>query len=560
MQPRILSLKDLLFILPVSLALGAALSAIQPGAWWIGWLGFSALFILGLLALVASWRWACAENSSEPVADHSRNAPRTLAWMIGLALLLRLAAGVAVYIALPINGHNTPDDKAGYVFTDAHRRDDQAWQLASSGKPLWTAFDRSYYTDQYGGLLAFSAFTYRYLSPDAQRPLLIILLASLVAALGVPFLYKATRLLWDEKLAVVACWLFVLYPESILTGGAQMREPFLLTFIAMSLWGFALWLKQGGAGVEPVEASSAALRPKGVSKGRSAWLWMAVGLIGMLLVNPAVALVTLLVFAVWIYVRGGHKSIPWQALVALAVIFVLALFVLAWGLNRNNDFGAQSPLGVVLDWFRAAAKWDTYRLERGSGWIQSLFKKMNTSEQLLFAIGYGLLQPVLPAAFTDPSTLTWRIIGISRALGWYLLLPFMIYSFIAAWRTPPGPERRLWLWIVSASWLWVLVCSIRGGGDQWDNPRYRLWLLAFQALASAYAWIWWRAHRDAWLPRIVAVEVLAVLIFLQWYASRYYHFGRQIPFFLMIGLIVLVSLAIIAGGWLWDRRAVSKSA
>ena len=162
--------------------------------------------------------------------------------MIGLALLLRLAAGVAVYIALPINGHNSADDKAGYVFTDAHRRDDQAWELASSGKPLWTAFDKSYYTDQYGGLLAFSAFTYRYLSPDAHRPLLIILLAALTAALGVPFLYKATRLLWDDQLASVTSWLFVLYPESILTGGAQMREPFLLTFIATSLWGFADWL------------------------------------------------------------------------------------------------------------------------------------------------------------------------------------------------------------------------------------------------------------------------------------------------------------------------------
>ena len=151
--------------------------------------------------------------------------------MIGLALLLRLAAGVAVYIALPINGHNTPDDKAGYVFTDAHRRDDQAWRLASSGKPLWTAFDKSYYTDQYGGLLAFSAFTYRYLSRDAQRPLLIILLASLVAALGVPFLYKATRLLWDEKLAVVACWLFVLYPNRSLPAALKCVSRFCLPLL-----------------------------------------------------------------------------------------------------------------------------------------------------------------------------------------------------------------------------------------------------------------------------------------------------------------------------------------
>jgi hypothetical protein len=525
MQTKKLFLKDFLFIPPVSLLLGGGLASLQAGTWWIGWLGFSVLFLVGLIALVIAWRWG--------------EGGKTLAWMIGLALLLRLAAGVAVYIALPINGHNSPDDKAGYVFTDAHRRDDQAWGLASSGKPLWSAFDQSYYTDQYGGLLAFSALTYRYLSPDAHRPLLIILLASLIAALGVSFLYKATQLLWGEKLALVTCWLFVLYPESILTGGAQMREPFLLTFIAMSLWGFADWL---------------------MNHKRNGWIWMAIGIVGMLMVNPAIALVILVLLGGWVYLRGDHKRIPWPALILIAVIFVFALFVLASALNRNNDFGSASPVGVVLDWFRASAKWDTHRLERGSGWIQLLFKRMSTSQQYLFTIAYGILQPVLPAAFIEPTTLTWKIIAILRAVGWYLLLPLMIYSFIAAWRsTPRGPERRVWLWLVSASWLWVLICSMRGGGDQWDNPRYRLFLFAFEALSASYAWIWWRAHHDAWLPRIAAVEALAVLIFLQWYVSRYYHLGGQIPFPLMIGLIVLVSAAILGGGWLWDRRTPSKS-
>ena len=272
MQTKKLFLKDFLSIVPAALIFGVGLATIQSGAWWIGWLGFSALFIVGLIVLVIAWRWA--------------DAGKTLAWMIGLMLLLQLAAGVAVYIVLPINGHNSPDDKAGYVFTDAHRRDDQAWQLASSGKPLWTAFDRSYYTDQYGGLLAFSAFTYRYLSPDAHRPLLIILLAALTAALGIPFLYKAARRLWDDKLASVTCWLFVLYPESILTGGAEMREPFLLTFIAMSLWGFADWLRNGK---------------------RNGWLWITIGVVGMLMVSPAIALVTIVIFAVWVYLRGDHQ-------------------------------------------------------------------------------------------------------------------------------------------------------------------------------------------------------------------------------------------------------------
>ena len=51
-----------------------------------------------------------------------------------LAFILRLGVGVAAYLILPMDGYNEPDDKAGFVFTDAHRRDDQAWELASGGQ------------------------------------------------------------------------------------------------------------------------------------------------------------------------------------------------------------------------------------------------------------------------------------------------------------------------------------------------------------------------------------------------------------------------------------------
>ena len=85
----------------------------------------------------------------------------------------RLLVGSSLYVVLPLDGYDDPDDKAGHVFTDAHRRDDQAWELAASGSAIWSAFDRSYYTDQYGGLLAASALAYRVLSPDSHRPLLI---------------------------------------------------------------------------------------------------------------------------------------------------------------------------------------------------------------------------------------------------------------------------------------------------------------------------------------------------------------------------------------------------
>ena len=96
-----------------------------------------------------------------------------------------------MYLGLPIYGHADADDRAGYVFTDAHTRDNQAWKLATSEHPIVDAFSKNYASDQYGGLLAFNTLIYRYLSPDAQRPLMLILFSAFFAALGVPFLWKA---------------------------------------------------------------------------------------------------------------------------------------------------------------------------------------------------------------------------------------------------------------------------------------------------------------------------------------------------------------------------------
>ncbi len=504
-------------LLPVSLAMGAALAAIQPGSWWIGWMGFSALSLLGLIVLVISWRWS--------------GGSRSMAWMVGLALFLRLAAGVGTYIALPINGHDVPDDKAGFVFTDAHRRDDQAWELAQSGKPLTAAFDKTYYTDQYGGLLAMSALTYKVFSPDAHRPLLIVLLASLVAALGMPFLFQAARLLWNDRLASVATWVSVLYPESVLTGGAQMREPFLLTFIAMALWGFARWIQDH--------------EPKG-------WIWIGVGIVGMLLVSPAVALATLVLFAGWIWLRGEHKGLPWPVIAAAGGFVLIGVLFLAWSLSRQHDFSGGSSIGVILNWFRGSVKWVIYQLEQGSGQIQNVFSKMNPLAQFLFVVGYGVVQPVLPPAFFAPTTLTWHIIGIFRAVGWYLVLPLLLYAPIAAWRSRPGTDRRTWMWLSVFAWAWILICAIRAGGDQWDNPRYRLIFFGVQALIAGFAWVRWREQKDAWFPRIVALEVLCVLLFGQWYVARYYRLGVHLPIMVVLALSLVTTALILFGGWLWD--------
>ena len=511
-------LRDLRFVVPTALSLGAALSAIQPGAFLNGWAGFSALLTMGLLSLAALVRWG--------------GGARTLAWMTALALGLRLVAGTALYMLLPVDGYDEPDDRAGFVFTDAHRRDDQAWELASSGAPLLAAFDRTYYTDQYGGLLALSALTYRVLSSDAHRPLLVLSLAAIAAALGVPFFYRSTRQLWDEKLAYTATWLYCLYPESVLTGGAQMREPFLLTFIAIALWGFSKWLE---------------------ARSRLSGVWLALGFGGLILTSPAVALGLAVLLAVWLRIRGEHTRSALPLWIGGAVLFVAAFVFLAWSLSSRAE-GASTPVGIVASWFRDSVDWVVYQLERGSGQVQNVFSKLFPAAQFVFVVAYGVTQPLLPPAILEPTTLTWHAIGIVRSLGWYLVLPLLAYAPFAVRRREPGVPRRVWSWLILFSWLWIILSAVRAGGDQWDNPRYRLIFFGIQALAASAAWLWWRADRDAWLPRIIAAEILCLLLFGQWYLARYYLIGIHFPIMVVMSMCIVGVISIFLGGALWDKR------
>ena len=534
MRAKYLFPKDLLWSVPTSLLLGAWLASIQDGAWWIGWIGFSALLLGGSSALIAATRWA--------------SAGKKLAWIVALAFILRFAGGVATYLILPVHGYTDEDDKAGYVFTDAHRRDTQAWELASSERPIMDAFSENFAYDQYGGLLGFSALIYRYFSPDAHRPLMLVFLSAFIAALGVPFLWKAAGKTFSEKVAWASAWIFALYPESVLLGGSAMREPYMMTFSAMAFWGFVEW--RGASGLDTPEKRHL-LDPR-----YTAWIWLGVGLLGMILVSPFVALFTLVIFAGWIVFSHERTNISWKTLLIFAIVFVAGLFFLSSSLNRSGEFDATSPLHVINDWFKLAVKWDAYQIERESGWIQKLFEEMPKWMRLPFIVFYGVLRPVLPATLVEPTVAIWKVTYILRALGWYALLPMLILSFLAGSSSGFEKKRSLWMWISLLAWTWILLASLRGGGDDWDNPRYRALLFMWQALMGGYVWVWWRETRTAWFTRVLACEVVFLLVFTQWYASRYFGWGARLPFALMVGLIFGIWVLIIGGGmWLDKRRA-----
>ena len=182
-------LRDLFWILPSSLVLGLVLSLLGPGIWWIGWLAYSILLALGLLALSALWR--------------SAGSPRALGWMLLLSLVLRLGTGIFFSHVLPVYGNDNEVHQAGYIYRDAFTYDTQAWDLAASGDPLWKAFDRSYgIEEQYGGLTFTLSLIYRIFSPDAHRPWLTILLSALMGALGVAMAWKGARQVWGEGVAL----------------------------------------------------------------------------------------------------------------------------------------------------------------------------------------------------------------------------------------------------------------------------------------------------------------------------------------------------------------------
>jgi hypothetical protein len=515
--------RDFWRLIPLSMLLGAGLTSVQPGNWFIGWLGFSFLFLLSFIILTISARWS--------------GGGKTILWMVALAFALRFAGGVATYLALPVYGYvDDEEQSAGFTYTDAYRRDTQAWELATSDRPILDAFNEKFAYDQYGGLLAFSAFVYRHLSPDAHRVLMLALLSAFFGALGVSFLWKAAHLEWGEKVALASGWIFALYPESILLGGVAMREPYLLAFSAFCLWGFIGW--QGG--------------------DKKPLLWLAAGIFGMLLVSPSIALVTLIILGGWLVAARDGRRIPWWVIVLVIVVFAAGLFVFASAVDRQGNISANTPLGVVNNFIRESFKWNVYKVERGSGWIQKLFNEMPQWMRMPFVMVYGVLQPVLPAIFIAPTTVVWKVIGILRSVGWYALLPALLLAPMAGAGLPVGERRAersrsILLWLSLVVWGWVLFTALRGGGDQWDNPRYRMILFMWQAILAGHVWVWWRETRNAWVMRVLVMEVVLVLVFGQWYANRYLHVGLQLPFAVMVAVILGLWLLIIGWGVWRDR-------
>jgi hypothetical protein len=511
--------KRTLIIVATAVLLAGLILSLLDGSnrWLAGWLAYTLL--LSASALILLWASIGLETSS-------------LASKIALgAFLLRLGAGVALIILLPEAGHQTSEvSLAGYVFKDAHIRDVQAWRLASSSGSLLSAFSGSFSGDQYGGMLAISAAVYRYLSPDSHRPALILITTALAASVGVLFLWKATKIWKNDTVANLAGIIFAFYPESILLGGSQMREAFIISSAAIAFYG---------------------LQQMHQERNQS-WVWIGLALLVLLFFHPPTALAVFIVlFGLWLLRQKG--SLSWKPVAIFSIILILALVIVISVWSSLPSLEGTNPVNIFFTWLANNFNFQSYQLERGSGWIQKLSRQ--DIEQLwpVVVVSYGLTRPVLPAAIFDPAPLIWVVINVLRAAGWYALAPLLLYGLYASFKATNEMRRNQLVWLSLAVWAWIIIASANAGGDQWDNPRYRTIFLTWQALVAGWA-VWWAvSNKDPWLKRLFFVEGIFLVILSYWYATRIFQIGEVYNIWPVVAGAAIVGAVVFIAGWIVDR-------
>jgi hypothetical protein len=489
-----------------------------------GWFAYLVMLAIGAGSIFGVWKVVKASRAVTTAALVSS--------------FLRLGVGIALIFLLPVFGYqDSAEHQAGYMYTDAYIRDNQAWNLAISGDPLTSAFSGQFSSDQYGGLLALSALIYRLFSPDAHRPILILILNASLSAIGVLCLWKAFSNWFGEKTALLAAWIFAVYPESILLASSQMREAIVIPMIAVAFYG-----------ISEVQAS----------KASGLW-WIFLSAIFLLPIQPLAGLfayITLL--GVWFFDPAtlttiGKRRTLLTALLSAGGIVIAVLLVSSILVNLPSLQGS-GPLNVYLTWFRNNFTYQSFQLERSSGIFQSLITSIGERWRWLIIAVYGIAQPVLPAVVGDPgAALIMRIIGFLRAAGWYALALFLVYGAFRLVRNRQQPRRYQVAWLGVVSWVWILISAFDAGADQWDNPRYRAILLLWQVLLAAWAWWWARSHHDPWLWRWLAVEGVFVGLFTEWYVGRYYPGILHLDIEWMSLLSIAICGLILAGCAVWDR-------
>ncbi len=485
---------------------------------------YFAYVLIGFIVILLFWiAWRSVEDSERP---------RWLISAIAVAFILRLGVGVGLFHALPVWGYaDSRPHRNGFLFRDAYNRDLDAWELSRSEQSLTAAWNNPDLSDQYGGLLFLSALQYRTLSPEAHRPFLTLIITAAVGSIAVLYTWTFTNRSFNSRAGQFAAWLVALYPEAVFLSASPMRESFLITAIAIGIEGYTR------------------LR---VGERRRGAIFILVGFLLALVISPPTSLILLAIVAVaWIWEgRIDRKHIIWVIVGAVVLgVGALALTLRAWASLEGRPGGG--ILELINWWFLSGAEYQLHLLIENSGWVQKIFGMVPEWSQLPLATAYGLIQPFLPAALMDSTSAPLiRAIVSLRALGWFFLLPFLIYSLPAALRYKGW--RSLQTYFAIIVWIGVIVASYRDAGRMWDNPRWRVILLCIQAAIAGWAWVSARRRNNPWLLRTGIIVVFATLAFIHWEAGRYYGLPR-LNLWETLFVIAAFSSVFILGSIAYDR-------
>lgn len=501
-------IKDLLLSLIISLIFSAVVAFYQPKPWVNAWFATSLLLWLSIFLCMRTWR--------------GFDSSKVLAAMMIVAFMLRIVLGIFLHSALPVLGFDNEVQNSGFVYSDAYNRDTQSFVMASSGESLFTAFSKTQQADQYGGLLFLSALVYRLISPDISRPILITILSTFVMTIGLGFLFTTILQRWGKTTALVAGWFYALYPEGVLLSSSQMREPFLIGLFCIGFWAIANWREK---------------------------IWKKI-IIFILSIGAAALF-----------------SLPFGAMICG---FLLLFLVVDW-LAEQEDRSKQiiGWVGLVLlagiagaagwMWLKPTMYYDAYLTQSSSGTMQWLINALGGNQWLIpFTAITGITQPLLPAALMYPSLPIWMTIMSVRAVGWYFAIPFIIYALFGSWKAEK--DRKNWVVVlISISMvIWVCVSTLRAGGDQWDNPRYRAMLIPWLALIVGWSWQRIRNGKGAWFYRWLAIEIVFLLGISAVYLYRYCSIDLGISLYEAAAIILGISIIIIGSGVIVDIVKIRK--
>ena len=446
-----------------------------------------------------------------------------------LGLLLRLAVGSAWIQLLPTYGNDVVHHRQGFFFPDAFERDRSAWAIGRTETSLTDAFD-SGKGDQYGTLLFLTATVYRVFGPQVDSTVLPTAVAAVFGALAVVFTWGFARRSFGGRVASISAWVIALYPEAIILGSQPMREPYIMAGTAAAFHGYAC-LGEGGS--------------------RAGAGWILAGSLLNLAISPPFGVATgLLIGLAWIWERGARRrSARWVAVgVGGLLLLAAVLTVRAWSGLPGSPSG---PAGAVANWF-SGVEFELHKLQLASGWIQDIFGRTPAWAHVPLATLYGMVQPFLPAALMDNSgVVLMRVVMVLRALGWFALLPILLYAPWTALRVTGWRSLATYLTVVAL--LSALLISYRFAGDQWDSPRYRAALLPVAAVLFGWAWESARRRRDFWLAWCYVLVGVETAVMSWWYAGRYYHFPR-LSLYRTFAIAALSGAALFVGGLWYGRK------